>query len=528
MNLIETFFCNFAYIILKIVFMKNKKIKTRFCPSPTGYASIGNLRTAIFNWLFAKKHGGEFVIRIEDTDKARFVSGSEEYVIKSLEMIGIIPDDGVNVDGTAKYRQSEKDYSSHIDFLLKNNYAYMAFDSELELEEIRKKTLKISKSPFSYNSFTRNVMKNSISLSKIEVEERLGRGDKYTIRFNTPKNREIKLNDLVRGKIIFNTNNIDDKVLLKSDGTPSYFIANTIDDIDSEISHVIKGEEWLSSFPIIALLYEAFECEIPEFAHLPLLLDSKGAKISKRKASEYDFPICLLEYVDLESGEMIKGFKEMGYEPDALLNALSLLGWNSGTDKEIFSKEELINEFSLEKVNNSGARVNGDKLKWFNSYYLKNKRSSEWIIEKMNIPKKFTDSLSVDKLNIISLMVMERVVLTTELNGAMSYLYNDIDLRGEIKFKNIDEFIRVMSVFVDKDFMLNFDDIDWTPEHIRMELESISINLDTTVGKIMPMLRVALTGGESGPQLPDVMYIIGPKETKRRIDYLLHVIKELA
>jgi glutamyl-tRNA synthetase len=499
--------------------MSNKKIRTRIAPSNTGYASIGNIRTAIFNYLFAKKHGGEFILRIEDTDGKRSVHGSEEYIIKSLEWIGITPDDGVNPDGTAKYRQSEKDYNKYIDILLKNGNAYYAFDSEDELETIRKKTLEKSKKPFSYNCFTRNFMKNSISLSAEDVKDRMDGGDKYVVRFNTPKNREIKLNDLICGETIFNTNNIDDKILLKSDGMPSYFIANTIDDIDFEITHVIKGVEWLSSFPTIALLYEALNAEIPQFAHLPLLLDKNGAKISKRKAKEYDFPICLLEYKDPESNEVIPGFRELGYEPDALLNALSFLGWNPGTTQEIFSKEELINAFSLERVNNSGARVGGEKLKWFNVQYLRNKNNAElynnYIYPKLK--SGHTIYSADNNLKIVDI-AMERSIFAKELYDNVRYFYEPIILNENLILKNQSEFTEVMDKFLTS--ILD----SWIHDSIKQNLESICQTLNIKIGKIMPDLRLALTGGMPGPDLFTIMEILGQEETFNRINNVLRVV----
>jgi len=501
-----------------------KKIKTRIAPSNTGMATIGNLRTAIFNYLFAKKHGGDFILRIEDTDKKRSVPGSEEYMIRSLEWIGITPDDGINKDGTAMYRQSEREYKSYIDILLKNGNAYYAFDTAEELSKARELS---GKSPFSYNSLTRNSMQNSLSLSKDEVNKRINRGDKFVIRFKVPRDCEVKFDDLILGKININTNDIDDKVILKSDGTPTYHGGVVIDDYLMGITYVIRGNEWVSSTPLHILMYKAFGWEVPTFVHLPLLLDKNGKKISKRKAKDYDFPICLLEYIDVESGEKVDGFKEIGYESDALLNALTLLGWNSGTDKEIFSKEELIKEFSFDNVGKSGARVDSKKLKWFNSHYLRS-RNPEWILERMNLPGEFVVKTEDDKLDLMASMATERAVYASDLKDSLTYIHDTPSLGDDFKMKNVDEFIRVMNVFVADDFMDDFDENEWTSKNIRYELEHISANMSIKVGKIMPMLRIALCGGASGPQLPDVMYVIGPEETKKRVDALLDKIKELA
>ena len=498
-----------------------KKVITRIAPSNTGFATIGNLRTAIYNYLFAKKHGGEFIIRIEDTDKKRFVKGAEEYMIKSLAWLGIMPDDGINSDGTAMYRQSEKDYSSYIEILLKNGNAYYAFDSEEELEEARKKSEGKGKTPFSYNSFNRIYMKNSISLSSEDVKNRLERGDSYTIRFNTPKNREISLSDLVCGKTVFNTKNIDDKVLWKSDGTPSYFLANTIDDIDSKISHVIKGVEWLSSYPTIFLLYEAFGAEIPQFAHLPLLLDENGAKLSKRNAKNYNFPICLLEYSDPETNEKILGFRELGYDSDALLNALCFLGWNPGTNQEIFSKEELINAFSLENVSKSGARVSSEKFKWFNTQYLRNRDNAylyDAYIRRDEV--KFINTWeNHDKIVNIA---KERSVFSSDLYKNVSYFFEPVVLADNVVLKNPTEFTFVMNNWFNSGDGLYGDGISiWSADEIKAKLDSLCELGGFKLGKILPDLRMALTGGIPGPHLPETMEILGPIESRIRIKALL-------
>ena len=346
---------------------------TRFAPSPTGLGlHLGGAKTALVNYLFAKANGGKFILRIEDTDSGRFVSGAEKLIIDSLEWLGIKFDDGINEDGTAMYRQSEKDYSSHIQKLIDSGHAYYCFDSSEKLAEIRTKSEGKGKKPFSYNIFTRDSMENSFSLSAEEVKTRLEKGEKYTVRFNTPKNREIKINDLIRGEVVFNTNNIDDKILWKSDKSPSYFLANTVDDIDSNISHVIKGSEWLPSLPTIILLYEAFGAEIPEFGHLPLINGPDGKKLSKSKIKQYGFPVCLLEGIEIDKNGVetkFDGFKELGFIPEAFLNFLILIGWNlgEGSTQEIFSMEELIKIFSLDRVKNSDAQFNFAKAKSINT-----------------------------------------------------------------------------------------------------------------------------------------------------------------
>ncbi len=351
--------------------------------SPTGAGlHVGGVKTAIINYLFAKANNGEFILRIEDTDSGRFVHSAEKAIIDSLKWIGITPDDGIAGDGTAKYRQSEKNYDAHINTLLESGHAYYCFDTQEELDAMRVKIEKTSKKPFSYNGYYRTFMQNSLTLSLTEVKERIEKGEKYTIRFNTPINREIKFNDSIRGEVIFNTKNIDDKILLKSDGRPSYFLANTVDDIDSEISHVIKGSEWLPSVPTIILLYEAFGVDLPKFAHIPLLNGPDGKKLSKRKVKEYGFPVCLLEGVEKnEDGTETKfeGFKELGYIPEAFFNFLVLIGWNNKDNKEVYSLDELISVFSLDNITKADGQFDLIKAKHFNATYLRKIPANELI-----------------------------------------------------------------------------------------------------------------------------------------------------
>jgi glutamyl-tRNA synthetase len=326
------------------------KVKVRFAPSPTGALHIGGVRTALFNYLFAKKHGGEFLLRIEDTDKHRFVAGAEKYIIDSLAWCGISPDDGVNADGTAKYRQSEREYRSYADRLIARGDAYYAFDTKDELDAMRKSLEDAGSSVQGYSFSTRMFMKNSFTLSVEEVKLRIDSGNPYVIRFNTPANTEIKFIDSVKGEVSFNSNSMDDKVLFKSDGLPTYHLANVVDDHLMEITHVIRGDEWLSSAPLHILLYKAFGWDKPEFCHLPLILGPDGKKLSKRHGDKYGFPVFPMtwDYVDEEGKDVhITGFKDENYEPDALLNFLVLLGWNPGNDKEIMAVDEMISLFDI-------------------------------------------------------------------------------------------------------------------------------------------------------------------------------------
>lgn len=488
-----------------------KIVRTRIAPSNTGMCTIGNIRTALFNYLFAKKHGGEFLLRIEDTDQKRSVPGSEEYFIKCLNWLGISPDNSLTDDGKAKYVQSKREYKSYIDILLNNGNAYYAFDSETELEDIRKKMDVKGKKPFSYNSFSRMSMKNSLSLSVEETKERLDRGDTYVIRFKTPVNREVKFVDLVCGEMSFNTNSLDDKVIFKSSGLPTYHGGVIVDDHLLGITHVIRGNEWLASTPTHILMYEAFGWEIPEFAHLPLLLDKNGVKISKRKAREYDFPVFLLE-CKYDDGDLIQGFKELGYSPDAVFNALSFLGWNPGTEQEILSKEELINLFSFERVNKAGARLDSKKLKWYNATYLRKKPVSELY--------SFIDTKGVIydeyRIPLIVKAAIERAEFSKDLNSAVTYFFEKPEINPDL-ILNV-EFITVMNSFLN-DVMI----INWGQENIHGSLHKLVEKSGFKLGKVMTNLRHALCGTKPGPELPLIMYILGEQETKERIRHILAI-----
>jgi glutamyl-tRNA synthetase len=369
-------------------------------------------------------------------------------------------------------------------------------------------------------------------MSGNDVKAKIDSGEPYTIRFKMPRAEDVKFHDEIRGWVKFDTKDLDDKVIWKSsDGLPTYHLANVIDDHLMEITHIIRGEEWVSSTPLHVLLYRAFGWELPIFAHLPLILGDDSKKLGKRHGDKYGYPIFPLtwDYVTKEGESVhVTGFRDEGYEPDALLNFLVLLGWNPKTNDEIMSIKDMAKLFSLEGVNKSGAMFDKKKLVNFNSHYLRSRDADSILSEMTDMPEDFLLSMDHDKLDLIASMAVERVEFSYELKDSLSYIYNTPILEDEIKMKNVEEFIKVMNVFAADDFMSNFDEDDWTPKNIRYELEHISGNMSIGVGKIMPMLRVAICGGASGPQLPDVMYVIGSKETKARIEALLNKIKELA
>ena len=363
----------------------NRPVRVRFAPSPTGPLHIGGVRTALYNFLFAKKNNGKMILRIEDTDRTRFVEGAEEYIVNSLTWAGIQFDEGVHIGGPfAPYKQSERTtvYRAYVDLLIKNNFAYYAFDTTEELENIRNE-FQSKKLNFQYDASTRMGLRNSLSLSADEVNSILKSRLPYVIRFLIPENETIIINDLIRGEVHVNTSQLDDKVLFKSDGLPTYHLANVVDDHLMEISHVIRGEEWLPSAPLHVLLYRSFgwEDSMPAFAHLPLLLKPEGnGKLSKRDGDRLGFPVFPLQWIDPKTNEISSGYKESGYFPDAFINMLSLLGWNPGTEQEIFSMDELIQAFSIERINKAGAKFDPEKAKWFNHHYFVNKNVSDLAI----------------------------------------------------------------------------------------------------------------------------------------------------
>ena len=364
-----------------------KKVRVRFAPSPTGPLHIGGVRTALFNYLFAKKHGGDFILRIEDTDQKRYVAGAENYILEAFEWCGLSFDESVKKGGNhAPYRQSERKdiYQNYIKELLEKGNAYYAFDSAEELDTMRTKLQEAKSDIQLYNAVTRTEMKNSFTLSAEEVEKRINSGEPYVIRFNMPADEILTVQDKIRGEVTVNTRLLDDKVLFKSDGMPTYHFANIVDDHLMEISHVIRGEEWLPSMPLHILLYRSFDWEAPVFAHLPLIMKPVGnGKLSKRDGDKMGFPVFPTEW-KTASGDIFSGYREDGYFPEAFINMLAVLGWNPGTEQELFTMEELIAAFSLEKIGKSGSKFDPEKTKWFNHQYLIKKTDAE--LAKLFIP----------------------------------------------------------------------------------------------------------------------------------------------
>lgn len=498
----------------------DRKIRVRFAPSPTGPLHIGGVRTALYNYLFAKKHSGDFILRIEDTDQTRYVKGAEEYIIEAFQWLGIKFDEGVGIGGDfSPYRQSERKplYKEYADKLIETNWAYYAFDTPEELEKIRKE-YESNKKNFQYDCNTRGGLRNSLNMSKDELEALLNENTPFVIRFKFPKDKEIIINDLIRGEVRMNSNLLDDKVLFKSDGMPTYHLANIVDDHLMGISHVIRGEEWLPSCPLHVMLYEAFGWKetMPEFAHLPLLLKPDGnGKLSKRDGDRLGFPVFPLQWLDPNTNEISSGYRESGYLPEAVINFLSLLGWNPGNDQEIFSLDELIQSFSLERISKSGAKFDLEKAKWFNHQYLQ--KTSNKILAKQFSIELESKGIEVCLDYIISVVdiVKERCNFISDLWNQSFYFFQRPESydEGIIKKRWKDNVGEKLSVIADKLENLNDSSIESIDSMIHKHIEENSLNM----GQIMNCLRLSIVGQGMGANLANIINIIGIEETVIRI-----------
>ncbi len=490
-------------------------VRVRFAPSPTGPLHIGGVRTALFNYLFAKKHGGAFVLRIEDTDQNRFVPGAEEYIIEALEWLGIPFDEGPGKEGSfGPYRQSDRKalYHDYAQDLLDTGWAYYAFDLPEDLEAHRKAQEEQGKT-FIYNWHNREKLDNSLTLSPAELQQKLEEGVPYVIRFKWPKDGSIVFHDHIRGNIRIDTNTLDDKVLFKSDGMPTYHLANIVDDHLMEITHVIRGEEWLPSLPLHMQLYEAFGWKAPEFAHLPLIMKPTGkGKLSKRDGEKMGFPVFPLSWKESE------GYREAGYFPEAVLNFLAMLGWNPGTEQEVFSKEELIALFDLERVQKSGARFDPDKNKWYNHQYLQKKPLEELLpaFRSLLIKKGVQEhALESERLIRIIELLRERATFVWELWELGCYLfeapsqYDEKAVRKQWK-PSTSGILEELSGFLEKADSFESGPLE---EAVKGWLTASGLSF----GQVMPPLRLVLVGSMQGLHVFDIMSLIGKKETLSRI-----------
>ena len=498
-----------------------KEVRVRFAPSPTGGLHIGGVRTALYNYLFARKQGGKFILRIEDTDQARKVEGAEEYILDALQWCGIIPDESPAVGGDyGPYRQSERlpVYREYIDLLLDSGDAYYAFDTPEELTAMREKLREEKAAIQQYGISTRLDMRNSLTLGKNETSQLIEAGTPYVVRIKVPENQTVVVNDVVRGDVSVESAIIDDKILLKSDGYPTYHLANVVDDHLMEITHVIRGEEWLPSAPLHVLLYQLFgwESSMPVFAHLPLLLKPEGSgKLSKRDADKHGFPIFPIEWHDPGSDETITGFREQGYMPEALINFLALLGWNPGNDEEEFNLSELAEVFDLKRINKAGAKFDIEKAKWFNQMYIRKQSQEELAAKFILVAEEKGYACDDERAKEIIGLLIKRVTFFSDFwnQGKLFFVSpNEYDEQMARKKWN-SEVAEVLVSFADN---LN-DSLVESADDTKQVLWEKANEKGLGIGKVMPGLRLAMTGSADGPDLMGIIKVLGAEESSKRI-----------
>jgi glutamyl-tRNA synthetase len=506
--------------------MEERKVRVRFAPSPTGPLHIGGVRTCLYNYLFAKKHRGDLLLRIEDTDSQRFVPGAEEYIIEAFKWLGIKFDEGVGVGGDCgPYRQSERRdiYKKYVQQLLDADCAYYAFDTPEELEAKRQQIPN-----FQYDSHTRLSGVNSLTLSADEVKKRIEAGEKYVVRVKIQPNEDVVVNDMVRGKVVINSNVLDDKVLYKSaDELPTYHLANIVDDHLMGITHVIRGEEWLPSAPLHVLLYRYFGWEdtMPQFAHLPLLLKPEGnGKLSKRDGDRLGFPVFPLQWNDPATGAISSGYRESGYQPEAVVNFLALLGWNPGTDQELFSMQELIELFSIDRVSKSGARFNYEKGIWFNHEYLINKSDEEVAQLFLPILKEKGYDCEIKRLTYIVSLIKERINFPADLWEQANFFfeapteYDEKSLKKRWKPESPQYLTELCDV------LNGLDDFSKVEENEKLVLDWVA-SKEYHLGTMMNSFRITLVGAAKGPHIFNIIDILGKEETLSRVRRALEIIK---
>lgn len=502
----------------------HKKVRVRFAPSPTGGLHLGGVRTVLYNYLFAKKHGGDFILRIEDTDQARFVPGAEDYIFNCLHWCGLEPDESVRQGGQyGPYRQSERKerYKLYAEELIAEGAAYYAFDTPAELEAMREKYRTESNPVPQYDHKIRMQMRNSLTLTGDEVHELLHSHTPHVVRIKMPENETVGFTDMIRGTVNFDTSLVDDKVLLKADGMPTYHLAVVVDDHEMKVSHAFRGEEWLPSAPVHLLLWKhLFGWEaMPQWAHFPLILGPSG-KLSKRDGAKYGFPVFAMNWTDPKTGELTEGFKEKGFLPEAFINLLALLGWNDGSEQEIFSLQELIEKFNMERVHSAGAKFDYEKAKWFNHEWIK-KLSAERLLPDVKevLEKKGIITPSDDLLATIIDLVKDRCALLTDFYEQASYFFKapeQIDLSpiqpkwNETKAHFFREWVKLTAT-------TEFEDAHAQEEAFK----GLATALQLKPGEVMMPFRIMLVGGKFGPHVFDIAWLLGPKEVARRVEAVL-------
>lgn len=499
-----------------------KKIRVRFAPSPTGGLHVGGVRTILFNYLFAKKNNGAFIVRTEDTDQSRFVEGAEDYIFECLKWCGLEPDESTFHGGDfGPYRQSERKniYAKYAHQLVEDGYAYYAFDIPEEIEEMRKQFSKDGNMA-SYNFLVRKKMNNQFKIGYEEAKKKVLAGEKYVIRILMPENEDISFTDLIRGYVSFNSSTVDDKVLLKADGMPTYHLAVVVDDYLMKISHAFRGEEWLPSAPIHIKLWEylGWKTDMPNWAHLPLILGPSG-KLSKRDGAKYGFPVYAMNWTDSKTNETAEGFKEKGFLPEAFLNFLASLGWNDGSEQELFTINELIEKFSIEKVHKAGAKFDFEKAKWFNHEWIKKLETSRLRLEVKAILKKSNIEINDDFLldNIISL-VKDRCSLLTDFVEQTSFFFK---ASKKIDIASIKPKWNEQKKLFFEEWLEKIKTVSITTQDLENSFKELAVTYQLKPGELMLPLRIMLVGGKFGPGVFDIAQIIGIKNTTERV---LHTI----
>lgn len=499
-----------------------KKPRVRFAPSPTGGLHLGGVRTVLYNYLFAHKHGGDFILRIEDTDQTRYVQGAEQYIYDCLSWCGLEPDESPAKPGNyGPYRQSERKeiYRKYAEQLIKSGHAYYAFDTPEELDKMRN-DFKTEENPSpQYNQVIRNKMRNSLTLSESETQQLLSNNTPHVIRIKMPDNEDIRFKDMIRGEVHFNSSQVDDKVLLKADGMPTYHLAVVVDDYLMKITHAFRGEEWLPSAPVHILLwnYLGWINEMPEWAHLPLILGPNG-KLSKRDGAKYGFPVFAMNWTDPKTKELTEGFKEKGFLPEAFINLLALLGWNDGSGQELFTKEELIEKFSIDRVHSSGAKFDYEKAKWFNHEWIK-KTGEEIIVDEL---KKKNSDYNNASLHKIATLIKERCTLLTDI-WPNSYFFFETPTAVEIDAIKPKWNADKTAFFEEVINMLN-NAITWEAHSLENEFKQLATSKNIKPGEVLLPLRIMLVGKKMGPGVFDIAEIIGREETTKRIATTLNIL----
>ena len=505
----------------------DKKVRVRFAPSPTGGLHLGGVRTVLYNYLFAKKHGGDFIVRIEDTDQTRFVEGAEEYIFECLKWCGLVPDESVVHGGQyGPYRQSERKerYKLYAEGLVAESHAYYAFDTPEQLDEMRNKYRTDENPAPQYDHKVRMEMRNSLTLSGEEVHRLIRSNTPYVIRIKMPENETVRFTDMIRGEVSFDTSLVDDKVLLKADGMPTYHLAVVVDDYEMQISHAFRGEEWLPSAPVHVLLWKyLFGLDaMPQWAHFPLILGPNG-KLSKRDGAQYGFPVFAMNWTDPKTGETIGGFKEQGFLPEAFINLLAVLGWNDGTEQEIFSLEELVEKFSMGRVHSAGAKFDYEKAKWFNHEWIKKLDVERLMLNVKEVLKnKGIENVDDDLLKKVIPLVKDRCTLLTDFYEQASYFFKTPETFDIAAIQpKWNEAKNLFFIELIRNYEL--ENI-WKAEELENNFKEIAVANRLKPGEVMMPLRIMLVGGKFGPHVFDIAELLGREETIKRIKEVVKML----